>query len=72
MLLKSTSWAEVAIIVITRGTAGALEFTRLAREKREFESLAMCALRYAKLGVTSVHEVFKLVVSLDNVATEIR
>lgn len=49
-----------------------LQFTRLAREKREFESLAMCALRYAKLGVTSVHEVFKLVVSLDNVATEIR
>jgi MSHA biogenesis protein MshE len=44
-----------------------LLFTRLAREKPDFESLAMCALRYAKLGITSIDEVFKLVVSLDDV-----
>ncbi|MBL4867937.1 MAG: Flp pilus assembly complex ATPase component TadA [Pseudomonadales bacterium] len=46
-----------------------LLFTRLAREKTDFESLAMCALRYAKLGITSMDEVFKLVVSLDDVTT---
>ena len=46
-----------------------LLFTRLAREKTDFESLAMCALRYAKSGITSMDEVFKLVVSLDDVTT---
>lgn len=43
-----------------------LLFTRLAREKKDFETLAMCALRYAKKGITSLDEVFKLVVSLDD------
>jgi len=33
---------------------------------KNFETLAMCALRLAKEGVTSLDEVFKLVVSLSD------
>lgn len=43
-----------------------LSFTRYARVSKNFETLAMCALRLAKEGVTSLDEVFKLVVSLSD------
>lgn len=44
----------------------AAEFTEAAHQNPYFRTLAQCALDYAKLGVTSVQEVFKISASLDD------
>ncbi|MCG8672029.1 MAG: GspE/PulE family protein, partial [Pseudomonadales bacterium] len=44
----------------------AAEFTDAAHQNPYFRTLAQCALDYAKQGITSVHEVFKISASLDD------
>ncbi len=44
----------------------AAEFTDAAHQNPYFRSLAQCALDYARQGVTSVQEVFKISASLDD------
>lgn len=44
----------------------AAEFARAASQNPHFRSLTQCALDYARQGVTSVQEVFKITASLDD------
>ena len=44
----------------------AAEFARAANNSPRFRSLTQCALDYAREGVTSVQEVFKISASLDD------
>lgn len=44
----------------------AAEFTDAAHQNPYFRTLAQCALDYAKVGITSVQEVFKISASLDD------
>lgn len=55
---------EHLLFALRKGDAA--EFTRAAENNAHFRSLAKCALDYARQGVTSVQEVFKISASLDD------
>ncbi|HEX4940741.1 MAG TPA: ATPase, T2SS/T4P/T4SS family [Candidatus Kapabacteria bacterium] len=55
---------EHLLFALRKGDAA--EFTRAAENSAHFRSLAKCALDYARQGVTSVQEVFKISASLDD------
>lgn len=55
---------ENLLYALRKGDAA--EFARAAAENPNFYSLSQCALDYAKAGVTSVQEVFKITATLDD------
>lgn len=55
---------EALLFALRKGDAA--EFARAAADNPRFRSLSQCALDYAKAGVTSVQEVFKITASLDD------
>ena len=55
---------EHLLFALRKGDAA--EFTKAAEHNPHFRSLAKCALDYARQGVTSVQEVFKISASLDD------
>ena len=55
---------EDLLYALRKGDAA--EFTRAAANSPHFRSLSQCALDYARAGVTSVQEVFKITASLDD------
>ena len=55
---------EGLLYALRKGDAA--EFTRAAADSPSFRSLSQCALDYARTGVTSVHEVFKITATLED------
>lgn len=55
---------EHLLYALRKGDAA--EFARAAGENPNFHSLSQCALDYARAGITSVQEVFKITASLDD------
>ncbi len=55
---------EPLLHALRRGDAA--EFSKAAAGNSHFRSLSQCALDYAREGVTSIHEVFKITASLDD------
>jgi MSHA biogenesis protein MshE len=55
---------EGLLYALRKGDAA--EFTKAASNNPNFRSLSQCALDYARIGVTSVQEVFKITASLDD------
>ena len=55
---------EALLFALRKGDAAG--FTKAAQENPNFRSLSQCALDYARQGITSVQEVFKISASLDD------
>ncbi|AUM12435.1 GspE/PulE family protein [Ketobacter alkanivorans] len=55
---------ENLLYALRKGDAA--EFARAAADNPHFRSLSQCALDYARMGVTSVQEVFKITASLED------
>ena len=55
---------EALLFALRKGDAAG--FTKAAQENPYFRSLSQCALDYARQGITSVQEVFKISASLDD------
>ncbi len=55
---------ENLLYALRKGDAA--EFSRAAAESPNFRSLSLCTLDYARSGVTSVQEVFRITATLDD------